>query len=33
VGLFTGGIAIVTGVLFGLAPLINTTLARVGSTL
>ena len=31
--LFTGGVAIVTGLLFGLAPLINTTRARVGSTL
>ena len=31
--LFTGGVAIVTGLLFGLAPLINTTLARVGGTL
>ena len=31
--LFTGGVAIVTGLLFGLAPLINTTLAKVGSTL
>ena len=31
--LFTGGVAILTGLLFGLAPLINTTLARVGSTL
>jgi putative ABC transport system permease protein len=31
--MFTAGIAILTGLLFGLAPLINTTLARVGSTL
>ena len=31
--LFTGGVAIVTGLLFGLAPLINTTLAKVGGTL
>ena len=33
VGLFTGLIAVITGVLFGLAPLINTSLAKVGSTL
>ena len=31
--LFTGGVSIVTGLLFGLAPLVNTTLARVGSRL
>ena len=31
--LFTGGVAIVTGLLFGLAPLINTTMAKVGNTL
>ncbi len=31
--LFTGGVAIVTGLLFGLAPLINTSLAKVGGTL
>lgn len=31
--LFTGGVAILTGLFFGLAPLINTTLERVGGTL
>ncbi|NNM34666.1 MAG: ABC transporter permease [Gemmatimonadetes bacterium] len=33
VGLFTAAVALATGVIFGLAPLINTTLSRVGSTL
>ncbi|MDH3224658.1 MAG: ABC transporter permease, partial [Gemmatimonadota bacterium] len=33
VGLFTAVVAVGTGVLFGLAPLINTTLSKVGSTL
>ena len=33
VGLFTAAIAVATGVLFGLAPLINTTLSKVGATL
>ncbi len=31
--LFTAGVAIITGVLFGLAPLVNTTMGRVGTTL
>lgn len=31
--LFTGAVAIVTGLIFGLAPLINTSIGRVGSTL